>query len=123
MSPAVVIHVHGSWPEHGTADVDYSGGDLPAGFPHAQHAELLARGGAGRGGALDPYRVARDFPQRWSAYIRGRHRDLSEVCRAFGVCERTARKWWTGETGANARQLVMAWRRDPEGVTRDLLAA
>lgn len=118
MSAAVVIHVHGSCAEHGTGSPQHSGGVLPADFPHGAHAELLARGGP-----VDPYRVARDFPERWSAYIRAQFRDLGDVCRTFGVCERTARKWWTAETGANARQLVIAWRRDPEGVTRDLLAA
>jgi len=89
---------------------------LPADFPHAAHAELIGR-------AVDPYRMACDFPERWGRYIRGHYRGLREVCQVFDVSERTARTWWDGASGARGHQVAIAWNRDPEDVTQTLFAA
>jgi hypothetical protein len=69
---------------------------------------------------FDPARVHREFPERWRAYIRSSFGDLRAVCQAFGVCERTARKWWDGETGANGGHVAVAVRTHPEAAARML---
>lgn len=112
MTAPVVINMYGCMPDPGTAAGGESrgalSGGLPAGFPHAAHAAALTRGPR-----LEPYRVHAEFPERWRAYIRACFRDYREVCQAFGVCERTARKWWLGESGVNGGYVAVAMRTHP----------
>jgi hypothetical protein len=87
-------------------------------FPHAAHAAALAR--AER---YDPQRVHREFPERWQAYIRANYRNIGHVTQVFRVSERTARKWWAGETGAVGGHVAIAMNEHPAIATRMLFAA
>ena len=90
-------------------------------FPHAAHAALLGRGGVA--GVFDPHRVHRDFPARWSAYVRANYAGLLDVQLAFNVSEKTARNWWKGVSGANGGHVAIAVRRHPVAAHRMLFAA
>ena len=90
-------------------------------FPHAAHAALLGRGGVA--GVFDPHRVHRDFPARWSAYVRANYAGLLDVQLAFNVSEKTARNWWNGASGANGGHVAIAVRRHPVAAHRMLFAA
>lgn len=82
---------------------------------------LLPRGPVA-GAALDPHRVAREWPERWSAYVRAHFRSTAEVCYLFSVDDRTARKWWNAEGGARGDKVVLAASMHPEGVVRYLFS-
>ena len=71
----------------------------------------------------DPHAVHRDFPDRWQTYIRANYRHLGHVQQVFGVSERTARKWWNGETGANGGHVAIAVNEHPVSAPRMLFAA
>ena len=90
-------------------------------FPRAQHADILAR--ADSVPAYDPHRIHRDFPMRWQRYIRANFRGLGHVQQVFNVSERTARKWWNGETGANGGHVAIAVAEHPVQAPRMLFAA
>jgi hypothetical protein len=90
-------------------------------FPHAAHAAVLGRGDSIP--VYDPHRVHREFPERWQAYIRANYRNLNHVQQVFGVSERTARKWWKGETGANGGHVAIAVNEHPVAAPRMLFAA
>ncbi|WP_224826266.1 hypothetical protein [Cognatishimia sp. MH4019] len=90
-------------------------------FPHAAHNEILGRGASMP--AYDPHQVHREFPDRWQAYIRANYRNLNHVQLIFGVSERTARKWWKGETGANGGHVAIAVNEHPVAAPRMLFAA
>lgn len=90
-------------------------------FPHAAHTAILGRGDSVP--AYDPHSVHREFPDRWQAYIRANFRDLNHVQQVFGVSERTARKWWKGETGANGGHVAIAVNEHPVAAPRMLFAA
>lgn len=72
---------------------------------------------------VDPNAVHRKFPARWKAYIRAHYSDLRQVTKAFGVSERTARKWWNGETGANGGHVAVAVMLHPVQTQQFLFAA
>lgn len=90
-------------------------------FPHAAHAALLGSGG--NVGRYDPHEVQRQFPVRWKAYIRALYVNIDHVQRVFPVSERTARKWWNGETGANGSNVAIAVLEHPVAAPRLLFAA
>jgi hypothetical protein len=90
-------------------------------FPHAAHNAILGRGDSVP--VYDPHRVHREFPDRWQAYIRANYRNLNHVQQVFGVSERTARKWWKGETGANGGHVAIAVNEHPVAAPRMLFAA
>lgn len=96
-------------------------GQKPCGFPYAAHAAILGRGDSSA--AYDPHSVHRAFPDRWRAYIRANFRDLNHVQQVFAVSERTARKWWKGETGANGGHVAIAVNEHPVAAPRMLFAA
>lgn len=75
------------------------------------------------GKPYDAFAVRRDFPERWQAYIRANFRNLGHVQKVFGVCERTARKWWDGETGVNGGFIAIAVNEHPVAAPRMLFAA
>lgn len=81
--------------------------------PEAPADVPLAPPVAGRP-VLDPFRIHHEFPDRWSAYIRAHFRGIAAVIAAFGVSERTARKWWDGENGANGGNVAVAVALHPE---------
>jgi hypothetical protein len=87
-------------------------------FPHRQHAALLERGRS-----YDPYKVHREFPARWQAYIRANYRSIAHVTQVFEVSERTARKWWAGETGAVGGHVAIAVNEHPDTAPAFLFAA
>ena len=71
----------------------------------------------------DPYQVHRAFPSRWQAYIRANFRNIPHVAHVFNVSERTARKWWNGETGANGGHVAIAVNEHPVEAPAMLFAA
>jgi len=73
--------------------------------------------------AADPYRMARDLPDRWMRYCRDHFRSDIETAWAFGVCERTARKWRQGLGGCNGDKVAMAVRHHPASAPAYLFAA
>ncbi|WP_306150620.1 hypothetical protein [Roseovarius sp. MMSF_3281] len=134
--PGVVVHVHGSYPEHGTG----RGGDAPrdvcgpspgplAGFPREAHQSALSRGSVpqaalpGARPVADPHEVQRAMPELWQSFIRANFSDLRAVMMAFGVSERAARKWWNAEGGVNGAYVVHAFRRWPDAARAWLEAA
>jgi hypothetical protein len=72
---------------------------------------------------FDPHKVHRQFPERWQRYIRAQYRSLAHVCQVFDVSERTARNWWTGQTGAVGGHVAVAVREHPVEAPRMLFAA
>lgn len=118
MTAPVVIYVNGvPSPHDNTGTPANPVGPLSGRFPQAAHDAILQRG------AVDPHRIRRDYPERWSAYIRDNFRNLNHVCQTFDVSERTARKWWDGETGGHGPQVGIAWRTHGEAVLQKLFAA
>lgn len=114
----VVIYVNGSSSGHdGTEPAGHHSGPLSGNFPHTAHAELLSRGRP-----YDPHKVHREFPERWQAYIRASYRNIGHVCQVFQVSERTARKWWAGETGAVGGHVAIAINEHPQDAPRMLFA-
>jgi hypothetical protein len=89
-------------------------------FPYAAHSAILNRGDSAP--VYDLHRVHREFPNRWQAYIRANYRNLNHVQQVFGVSERTARKWWKGETGANGGYVAIAVNEHPVAAPRMLFA-
>lgn len=71
----------------------------------------------------NPHQVHREFPDRWAQYIRTNYQDLHHVMRVFWVSERTARKWWSGETGASGGYVAIAVNEHPVAAPRMLFAA
>lgn len=71
----------------------------------------------------DPQKVHREFPERWRAYIRASFRNLNHIQQVFNVSERTARKWWDGETGANGGHVAIAVIEHPVEAPQMLFAA
>ncbi len=72
---------------------------------------------------FDPAKVHREFPERWRAYIHQNYRNLKVIMQTFNVSERTARKWWSGETGANGGHVAVAVNEHPVEAPRMLFAA
>lgn len=70
----------------------------------------------------NPHQVRRDFPQRWSVYVRTNFSDLRHVQQVFGVSERTARKWWNAETGVNGGHVAVALAEHPVAAPRMLFS-
>ena len=91
--------------------------------PPPEHSFGELSGGSARRAALDPHRIHRQFPERWSAYIKAHYRSLSEISEAFDVSEKTARNWWTGRTGANGGHVAIAVDRHPVEAPQMLFAA
>jgi len=113
-APSVVIYVNGQpCGEPVTIPAGQSFGDMSGG--HAQRPPLARR--------MDPHRVHRDFPDRWCRYIRAHFTSLRHVCQVFDVSERTARKWWNGETGAVGGHVAVAVQEHPVEAPRMLFAA
>lgn len=118
--PPVVIYVNGAaWPKDSPAGTEMSSGLSSGRSPPASGGAVSAR----RGRAYDPYAVARDFPRRWQAYIRANYRSIAHVTQVFEVSERTARKWWAGENGANGGHVAIAVNEHPEEAPLMLFAA
>lgn len=91
------------------------------GFSGADGDDFLGRGGGMPG--FEPRRVHEEFPDRWRAYVRANYRNLGHVQQVFAVSERTARKWWNGETGANGGHVAIAVNEHPVAAPRMLFAA
>jgi hypothetical protein len=72
---------------------------------------------------FDPHQVHSTFPAKWQAYIRAQYRSLEAIQRDFGVSERTARKWWNGDTGANGGHVAVACILHPKSAPPMLFAA
>lgn len=119
-APDYVIVDGVAYPKAGTFAAGLPSGDCPAVSPVSGDcpADFPAPGGA-----VDPHRIHRDFPQRWQAYIRANFYDLRHVQQVFAVSERTARSWWNGETGANGGHVAVAVRAHPVAASRMLFAA
>lgn len=69
---------------------------------------------------FDPYRIARDFPERWQAYLHAHFRNPTHVARVFFVSEPAARKWWEGKGSCHADKAAIAVALHPR-VALDML--
>ncbi len=94
---------------------------MSGGFPFDTHQQILNRGDDVP--RCDPHRIHREFPDRWRVYIRSNYQNLAHIQQVFGVSERTARKWWKGETGANGGHVAIAVNEHPVAAPRMLFAA
>ena len=70
---------------------------------------------------LDPQILLKDFPRRWTTYIRANFQTINAVLRVFPVSERTARTWWNGEGGSNGAYVVIAMMVHPVSAGQILL--
>lgn len=105
--PSVVVYVNGSSQADSTPD-----------GPEQSIKHLSAPAAP-----FDPHKVHREFPERWRAYVRAHYRDYRHVMQVFPVSERTARKWWDGETGANGGNVAVAILTHPTTAPAMLFAA
>lgn len=71
---------------------------------------------------LEPYRILRDFPDQWQAYLRAHFASIADAALAFGVSERAARRWWDG-AGPRGAFVAIALQLHPESAPAYLLAA
>jgi hypothetical protein len=90
---------------------------IPAGRQRSMRRHIDSAAG------YDPHQLHREFPERWSTYIRSNFRSLAHVTQVFPVSERTARSWWKGETGANGANVAIAVNEHPVAAPRILFAA
>ena len=67
---------------------------------------------------LDPYRMKREFPERWASYLHATFRNPEAVATAFDVRFQTACNWWTGTNAASGDKVALAAISDPEGFAR-----
>lgn len=110
-SPSVVVYVNErSYRQDGIVQPDICADYGPVLVPQAQ-------------ATYDPQKVHREFPERWRSYIRANFRNLRQIQEVFGVSERTARKWWDGETGANGGHVAIAVIEHPVEAPLMLFAA
>lgn len=73
---------------------------------------------------LDPYSVHAAFPDRWRMYLMETFgSDPERIAQQFGVTERAARKWLSGETGCKGGAVAIAMQLHPQTATRYLFAA
>jgi hypothetical protein len=97
------------------------------GLPYGQSGPEAAQHSVGNLSApkqaFDPFKVQREFPARWQAYIQANFRNIADVTHVFHVSEKTARNWWTGATGANGSHVAIAMNAHPEQAPRMLFAA
>ena len=64
----------------------------------------------------DPYAFARQFPDRWMAFLHAHYRDPVHVAYELGVTEKGAQKWWHGVGGPKGDLVALrAARQHPEG--------
>jgi len=97
MSASVVIYV----------------GDAPYGQPVTAPAPKSSRELGGVLAGNDPHAIAKEFPERWMAYIRATNSSPLQVQMRFQVSERTAYRWWKGQGGAKGSHVAMAVRAHP----------
>ncbi|MGB1389260.1 MAG: hypothetical protein ACPG61_10275 [Paracoccaceae bacterium] len=69
---------------------------------------------------LDAYRITRDFPDQWNAYLRAHFDAVGDVALAFGVTDRAARRWWDG-AGCRGPFVAIALRLHPDTAPAYLL--
>lgn len=132
--PAVVIYTRsGSGSASGTSFGNGHGDDAAGGAggqSNGQFGEQDAGRDAGRGAeqtfhaapVLDPYKVAREEPLRWAAFINEVYpRHDAEVMLHFGVCEKTVRWWRSGERAPRSHHRTIAERRHGEVARRIML--
>ncbi|QFT81187.1 hypothetical protein FIU89_11255 [Roseovarius sp. THAF27] len=92
-------------------------------FRNGQNSEFWSEHKSGPVAVFDPHQVHREFPERWSRFIRSHYSDLRHVQDRFHVSERTARKWWKGESGAGGGYVAIAVNDHPLAAPRMLFAA
>lgn len=109
-SPSVVVYVNGSYPQDEPVR-----GQIKSG--------VLSGPQTGQMSVSDPYQLHRNFPKRWQSYLHDTYRNAAHVRDVFRVDDRTARKWWKGETGCVGGYVAVAFNLDPQGVSEMLMAA
>lgn len=87
---------------------------------HLAHAVPLAQKVGAR---FDPDQAHRDCPSLWMGYCRANYQGYRHIMQVFPVSERTARKWWGGETAANMRHVATAYKMHPDQMQQILLIA
>lgn len=70
---------------------------------------------------FDPYRLRHEFPDLWSAYLRGTFRNPEAVSVAFGVTFQTACNWWNATHRPSGDKVALAALRDPEGFAASMM--
>jgi hypothetical protein len=70
---------------------------------------------------IEPYRILRDFPEQWQAYLWAHFGSINDAALAFGVTERAARRWWDG-AGPRGAFVAIALRLHPASAPAFLLA-
>jgi len=127
--PSVVVYVNGAPYHHpATVQTGHASGHLSGHLSTEGRYDRLINGADQARSMVakrpyDPHRVHRDFPARWQAYIRASFRNISHVTQVFEVSERTARKWWAGETGAVGGHVAIAVNEHPDIAPTMLFAA
>jgi len=66
-------------------------------------------------------RIRDEFPGRWRNFVRRNYRNPQHISRVFGVSERAARKWWSGEMGCKGAYVIAALVVHPEEAMRMLI--
>ncbi len=108
--PSVVVYVNDSpLPKTDTASPDICADLCPDKSPDVSRH--------------DPEKTHREFPGRWRAYILANYRNLKHVQQVFNVSERTARKWFAGETGCVGGHVAVAIIEHPVEAAQMLFAA
>ncbi len=80
---------------------------LPDTFPHRAHAQKLGR-------ALDPHKMAVEFPDRWRALMHSQYQGrVPLIMSVFQVCEKTATKWLNGLGGCRGDKVAIAMQESP----------
>lgn len=63
---------------------------------------------------MDPFEVATRTPALWAQFLSEAYGSVRAIVIAFDVTEKTARKWLSGEGGANMRHTVIAQAQHPQ---------
>lgn len=86
--------------------------------PQMSFSKDLDRSRRKRRVPLDPYRMKREFPERWASYLHATFRNPEAVATAFDVRFQTACNWWAGTNAASGDKVALAALNDPVGFAR-----
>lgn len=72
---------------------------------------------------FEPYWFKTEFPDLWSAYLRGSFRNPETVSVAFDVTFQTACNWWNATHRPSGDKVALAALRDPEGFAASIMSS
>lgn len=64
--------------------------------------------------ALDPHKMAIEYPIRWKIYCREHYDYHTDLIPVFQIDEKTARNWWDGKGSPRSDKTSIAVNRHPE---------